>query len=123
MNIAREILNNANINLEDTELYKVIHQNVPTLIDALEALSDDLDDEEQVSIAHISIENICKELNRSGFTYFPQKSTLSRKVLPEVLKNYIEFYENYTGNIETNQLEILNTNSKDLLYIIETLQK
>ena len=122
MNIAREILNNANINIEDTDLYKSIHQNIPNLLDGLSMLIDDTENEEGINITKVSLENICNALDKSGFTYFPQKSNLNKKVLPEVFKNYVEFYEGYKDNFEADQLEILNTNSKDLLYIIETLK-
>lgn len=132
MSLAKRILDEANEDITTTELYKTVQDNLPTLIDSLTVLSQDFQDaHSDTKVTHYesldgalkSLNNICTVLDKSGFTFFPQPTELKRNVLSRVLNNYIDFYETYLDGFAEDDIEILNTNSKDLMSILENLNK
>ena len=132
MSLAKRILDEANEDITTTELYKVVQDNLPTLVSSLEVLSNDfknahsdteVEHTEQLDSALKAVSNICDVLDKSGFTYFPQPTEFRRTVIGQILNNFKDFYEEYQNGFVEEDIEILNTNSKDLLSILENLNK
>ena len=131
MSLARRILDEANEDIRTTELYKVVQENIPTIIEGLEVLvkeftdahSDtEVQDYENLGKTFQAVSSICNELDKGGFTYFTQPSDFRRNLLSRIFDNFIEFYKEYANGFATEDIEILNTNSKDLLSILERLK-
>lgn len=131
MSLARKILDEANEDISNTELYYIVHENVPIIIDGLNKLSKEFEyahsdtevqDIENLGITSKAVETLCNELDKNGFTYYKQPLDFKKKLLSSIFKNFVEFYEEYTGDFESDSLEILNTNSKDLFFILEKLK-
>lgn len=131
MSLARMILDEANEDIESTELYQLVQQNIPDIISGLDVLAKEFEyahsdttvqDTESFGRAYKALDTICKELSKNGFTYFPQPSELSHKVLSGVFRNYKDFYEEYSNGFDSKDIEILNTNSKDLLSVFDRLK-
>lgn len=132
MSLAKRILDEANEDITTTELYKVVQENLPSLIEDLKVLSKDFQNaHSDTEVEHTSnldsalksISSICDVLDKSGFTYFPQPTDFRRNIIGRILDNFIDFYETYLDGFMEEDIEILNTNSKDLLSILENLNK
>ena len=131
MSLARRILDEANEDIKTTPLYMVVQENIPTIIEGLEVLSKEftdahsdteVQDYENLGKTFQAVSNICNELDKSGFTYFTQPSDFRRNLLSRIFENFIEFYKEYANGFAEEDIEILNTNSKDLLSILEKLK-
>ena len=130
MSLAKQILDEANEDIQNTEMYQniigYIQELVPDLQDVskqLETVQSDTKLSSESYYKSIELLNqICDELDKNGFTYFPQTMEISNKVIKKVMDNFIEFYESYLDGFAADELEILNTNSKDLVSILERLR-
>lgn len=132
MSLAKRILEEANEDISNTELYQVVMHNIDDLISGLHVLSDEfknamsdtvVQDTSALDKTLKSLNNICTELDKSGFTYYAQSVKPKKKLLSEIFNNFIEFYETYADGFEAEDVEILNTNSKDLLVILDGLKQ
>lgn len=132
MSLAKRILEEANEDISNTELYQVVMHNIDDLISGLHSLSEQFDgavsdteveDESALDKSLKALNSICTELDKSGFTYYAQTVKPKKKLLSEILNNFIEFYETYADGFEAEDVEILNTNSKDLLVILDGLKQ
>ena len=131
MSLAKRILDEANEDITTTELYKVVQENVGTIIDGLHTLSKEFEnahsDTEVQDYTNLgktfqAVSNLCNELDKNGFTYFSQPTDFKKNILSKIFDNFIEFYEDYVNGFAEEDIEILNTNSKDLLSILEKLK-
>lgn len=131
MSLARKILDEANEDITTTKLYSVLQDNLPDIIDGLNTLSNefkgahsDTEVQDKVSFGKLykALDNVCTELNTNGFTYFPQPTEFKKSVLSSIFSNFKEFYEEYQNGFSAEDIEILNTNSKDLMSILERLK-
>ena len=131
MSLARKILDEANEDITTTKLYGVVQDNIPTIVDGLDTLSSEFKDAhsdtevqdiDSFGKLYKALTNICSELDINGFTYFSQPTNFRKNVLSDVFNNFKEFYEEYRNGFSAEDIEILNTNSKDLLSILEKLK-
>lgn len=132
MSLAKRILEEANEDISNTELYQVVMHNIDDLISGLHVLSDEfknamsdtvVQDTSALDKTLKSLNNICTELDKGGFTYYAQSVKPKKKLLSEIFNNFIEFYETYADGFGAEDVEILNTNSKDLLVILDGLKQ
>lgn len=131
MSLAKRILDEANEDITTTTLYAVVQDNVPTIIDGLQVLSKEFEDAHSdtevqdynnLGKTFQAVTNICNELDKNGFTYFAQPTDFKKNILSKIFDNFIQFYETYVNGFAEEDIEILNTNSKDLLSILEKLK-
>lgn len=131
MSLARRILDEANEDIVSTELYHVVMDNIPIVIEGLEVLAKEFEyahsDTEPTDVTSFgktykALTNICNILDKNGFTYFPQPDALERRLLGKIFNNFIDFYKEYANGFAEDDIEILNTNSKDLLSILEKIK-
>lgn len=131
MSLAKRILDEANEDITTTELYNTVMNNIPIILEGLEVLSKEFEyahsDTEPQDISNLgktyqAVSNICDVLDKNGFTYFPQPGVLERKLLGKIFVNFIDFYKEYEAGFAEDDIEILNTNSKDLLSILERIK-
>jgi hypothetical protein len=129
--LARRIIEESNEDLSTTELYGTVMDNIYTIIDGLEILSKEfkdahsdteVSDYNNLGKTYDAVQNICNALDKSGFTYFSQPTDFKKNILSKIFNNFIEFYESYVDGFNEDEIEILNTNSKDLLSILEKLK-
>lgn len=132
MNLAKRILDEANEDISKTNFYKVIQNNIPIVIDGLNKLSGEfkdahsdteVQDYDNLGKTLKALTEICEELDKNGFTYFPQPTDFRKQLLHDIFNNFADFYSSYTDGFSEEDIEILNTNSKDLLNIIDKLYK
>lgn len=127
MSIARKILEETNEDITGTDLYKIIRETVPNIVDGLEDLSsqivsNSIDKSTLINLIN-DVDKINVELNKEGFTYFPQPNMIDKSLLPDVFSTFEEFYNSYMNGFDTSELEILNTNTKDLVFILDRLKQ
>lgn len=131
MSLAKRILDEANEDLSTTPLYKIVTENVPVIVEGLQILSKEfkgahsdteVQDYNNLGKTFQAVSNICDELDKSGFTYFSQPTDFKKNILSDIFNNFIEFYKEYVNGFAEDEIEILNTNSKDLLSILEKLK-
>ena len=131
MSLAKRILDEANEDITTTSLYNVVVNTIPILIDGLSKLSKEFEyahsdtevqDYDNFGKTYKAVEELCNELDKNGFTYFSQPIDLKKNILSDVFKNFIEFYKEYQNGFSEEDIEILNTNSKDLLNILDKLE-
>lgn len=129
--LAKRILDEANEDITKSELYVSALEAIQIIISCLEVLAKEFEyahsdtevqDIENFGKLYTATNDLCEELDKNGFTYIPQPSEISRKQYGKVFKNFIEFYREYENGFAKEDLEILNTNSKDLLSILDKLR-
>lgn len=130
MSLAKRILDEANEDITTTEIYKLFMNNVDNIIAGLELLSKnfenahsdtEIEDTENFGILHKAVSELCNELDRNGFTYIPQSIDIKKDKYSKVLNNYKEYYESLQDEFGPEDLEIMNTNSKDLLNLLDKI--
>ena len=120
--LAKRILENVEEDITQEELYNRIKEYSKEFINLLEQYVSEEDIYDQKKIMGMlfeKLEYICNELDKEGFTYYMQPSAVSDKIFKKIAQNYIEFYKGYTEGFTNDQLEIFNTNTKDLLNFVE----
>lgn len=132
MSLAKKILDEANEDITTTNLYRVVIDNVENIIEGLNVLREEfngahsdttVEDINNYNMLIQSLSTVCNELDKEGFTYFPQPTAFKNSQLYDVFGNFISFYEEYIDGFAPEDIEILNTNSKDLMSIISKLNK
>lgn len=130
MSLARQILDEANEDIQNTEMYQNIIGYIQELVPGLQEISKQLEfvqsdttlnDDNYFKTVEV-LNKLCNELDKNGFTYFPQSTEFNKKVIKQVIDNFIEFYDSYLDGFDASDMEILNTNSKDLVSILERLR-
>lgn len=131
MSLAKQILDEANEDITTTNLYKVVMDNVGIIIEGLRQLSKEfenaysdttVEDEDNYNKTLQAVTNICNELDKNGFTYYSQSFETRKQLLSKIFINFIDFYESYSNGFAEEDIEILNTNSKDLQNILEKIR-
>lgn len=132
MSLARRILDEANEDIRTSELYQTFMDNVHIIVGCLEKLKKEFDsahsdtrvqDFENLGQLYQTLDTIVTVLDKSGFTYIPQPVNFNRRQLHSIFGNFIDFYEEYANGFAAEDLEILNTNTKDLMSILEKLKQ
>ena len=130
MSLARRILDEANEDITTSNVYKFFMDNVDNIIACLELLADnykdahsdtEIEDLESFGILHKAVSGLDKELSKSGFTYISQPIDIRKESYSNVLNNYKEFYESLRDGFEEDDLEVINTNTKDLLNLLDKI--
>lgn len=129
--LAKRILDEANEDITKSELYVSALDAIHIILDCLEVLAKEFEDAhsdtevqdiDNFGRLYTEVSNLCDNLDKNGFTYIPQPSEISRRQYGKVLSNFIEFYREYENGFAKEDLEILNTNSKDLLSMLDKLR-
>lgn len=130
MSLAKQILDEANEDITNTEFYNAIMSNIGLVIEGLTVLKEQfkgassntvIENPVYLDDTKKALNNICTILDKEGFTYYPQPTSFKNSQLSKVFGNFIEFYETYLDGFNPDDIEILNTNSKDLIAILDKL--
>ena len=131
MSLASKILEEANEDITTTTLYKVVMDNIYQIIDGLKIISKEFENAHSDTVVEDvdnynktlqAVVNICNELDKNGFTYYSQSFETRKQLISKILLNFVDFYEEYSNGFSEEDIEVLNTNSKDLQGILEKLK-
>lgn len=67
-----------------------------------------------------ALNDLSTSLDKEGFTYYSQPFTIPGQAFRKVLLNYADFFKEMSNKMTIEDLEIFNTNVKDVLAIIES---
>ena len=123
MSIAGKILQEtiSDEELTQTDLYLSIKSLIPTILDMLDNLIENLDRDSALQLLEV-LDNLSTLLNGEGFTYYSQPLSYNKRDLIKMLGQYRDFYSNYENDFATEDMEILNTNTKDLISVLEKIK-
>ena len=118
MGLAKQILEGID---EETVIDLSVYMEPADVIhDLLTDYADDNKNEDLRNELYQTLNDLSTSLDKEGFTYYSQPFTIPGQAFRKVLLNYADFFKEMSSKMTIKDLEIFNTNVRDVLAIIES---